>query len=552
MIKHLQAFFLIAFTTLSLYGQNTVGLLSYDINQAYQGYTLIYPHNQPNTFLLNNCGEVVHSWGNDPDKRPGNTAYLQANGDLYRTVRPASIAGDAIWAGGGGAVLEIRNWDNDLLWSYELNNDTARLHHDFVVLPNGNIVALAWELKTNEEAIAAGRDPSKLNQINLWPDYLFEINPNTDEIVWEWHAWDHLVQDFDATKDNFGVISDNIRKIDVNWDYYNDGRADWMHANFLDYNPELDHLMLCVPHFNEVWIIDHSTTTAQAATSFGGNSNRGGDLLYRIGHKLAYQQGDTSDQLLFFPHNAHWANEFLPDDHPFKKSVICYNNQVGEDFSAVEIFNTSWSMYISDYETFNNSFPPFEFENTITHPTPSAIYSTGLSSAQLLPNGNTLICAGRLGYLVELTPDDEIAWEYKTPLMGGNAVDQGAMLDRNANLTFTAFRYPIDYEAFTGRDLSFKGYIETMPNETFCDQLTSTRQLVVHDVNLFPSPAHDMLQITWNNGMEVAIQIVDLNGRTRLTTTAMGGRKYLDISHLEKGLYFVVLDGREVRKLAVQ
>lgn len=552
MIKNLQTLLLIVCLSFSLYGQNTVGLLSYDINQAYQGYTLIFPHNQASTFLLNNCGEVVHSWTGDTDMRPGNTAYLRPNGDLYRAVRSSSVTGDAIWAGGGGAVLEIRSWENDLLWSYELNNDTARLHHDFTVLPNGNIVAIAWELKTNEEAIAAGRDPAKLNQENLWPDYLFEIDPSTDEIVWEWHVWDHLVQDFDATKDNFGVISDNIRKVDINHDYINDGRADWMHANSLDYNGDLDHLMLSVPYFSEVWIIDHSTTTAQAATSFGGNINRGGDLLYRIGNQQIYQQGDSTDQILFFQHNAHWANEFLPIDHPFKNSVVCYNNQVGADFSAVEIFDTSWEMYINDYETFNNTFPPYEFDNTITHPTPSAIYSTGLSSAQLLPNGNTLICAGRLGYLVELNPDNEIVWEYKTPLMGGMAVDQGTLLELNNNLTFTAFRYPMDYEAFTGRDLSFKGYIETMPDEDFCDQLTSTRQLEVHDVNIFPSPAKDQIQITWNNGMEVAIQIVDLNGRVRLNTTAMGGRKYMDISQLEAGIYFVVLDGQEIRKLVVQ
>jgi hypothetical protein len=552
MIKNLYTLFFLVCFSVSLWGQNTVGLLSYDINQVYQGYTLVYPHNQPTVYLLDNCGEVVHSWPDDADLRPGNTAYLSPNGNLYKSKRPASVAGDAIWAGGGGAILEIRSWDNDLIWSYELNNDTARLHHDFTVLPNGNIVAIAWELKTMEEAIAAGRDPAALNQEELWPDYLLEIDPSTDEIVWEWHVWDHLIQDFDATKDNFGVVSEHPELVDININFEGEGAADWMHSNSLDYNAELDQLMISIPYFSEVWIIDHSTTTAQAAGHFGGNINKGGDLLYRIGNQQMYKQGDSSDQILFFQHDAHWANEFLPLAHPFKNSVVCFNNRVGEDFSAVEIFNTSWSMYANDYEQFNNTFPPYEFENTITHPTPGAIYSTGMSSAQLLPNGNTFICAGRLGYLVELNPDNEVVWEYKMPLLMGTAVDQGTMLVSGNNPTFRAFRYPIDYAAFTDRDLSSKGFIETMPNVGYCDQLTPTRQLEVHNLKLFPSPAHDNLQIRWDNGMPVDIQIVDITGKTRLTDTAMGGRQYLDISQLEAGIYFIILDGQEVRKLVVQ
>ncbi|MFT7451458.1 MAG: hypothetical protein ACI9VN_002182, partial [Patescibacteria group bacterium] len=73
-----------------LHSQNTVGLLDYDVTQSYQGYTMIYPHNQPNVYLIDNCGEIVHSWTDDEDFRPGNTAYLRPDGSLVKTKRGSS------------------------------------------------------------------------------------------------------------------------------------------------------------------------------------------------------------------------------------------------------------------------------------------------------------------------------------------------------------------------------------------------------------------------------------------------------------------------------
>jgi len=87
-----------------LLAQNTVGLLSYDQTKAFDGYNLIFPHNQPHVFLLNNCGEIVHQWEDDANWRPGNTAYLTADGLLYKAKRDAQVTADAIGAGGGGAM----------------------------------------------------------------------------------------------------------------------------------------------------------------------------------------------------------------------------------------------------------------------------------------------------------------------------------------------------------------------------------------------------------------------------------------------------------------
>ncbi len=540
------------FVLLSMNGnsQNTVGLISYDITQSYQGYTLIYPHNQPNIYLLDNCGEIAHSWTDSADFRPGNTAYLRSDGSLVKSKRNASIAGDNIWAGGGGAFIEIRSWENELLWSFEMNNDSMRLHHDFSVMPNGNLLLIAWELKTKEEAIAAGRDTALITQDELWPDMIFEINPANDEIVWEWHAWDHLIQDYDSTKANFGVVSDHRELININYQT-NNGGADWLHANSLDYNQDLDQIMISIPTFSEIWIIDHNTTTTQAAGHNGGTSNHGGDLLYRVGNMAAYDKGTEADQILFYQHDAHWANEFVPEGHPFEKHIVCFNNRL-PDYSAVEIFQSSWSMYIVDYESFDGTYPPYSFSNTVTHPDTFAIYSTGLSSGQILPNGNMLICSGRQGYTFEVTPNGEIVWEYITPLLAGDPVDQGTQLELNNNLTFRAFRYPMDYDAFDGRDLSSKGFIELQPVEDYCERLVSISTPVEPQYELFPNPSSDMVHLSWDNGKIVTINIYDIMGRLVLTEQGNGGMKYLNVGSLEPNIYVIEVEGLGVRKLVVQ
>ena len=346
MMKYLQTTLLLTFLfSLSVTAQNTVGLVSYNINKSFDGFNLIYPLNQPNVFLLNNCGEIVHTWAGDPQTRPGNTAYLLDDGRLVRTVRPAAVAGDRIWAGGGGATVEIVDWDNNIEWSYTVNDSFERLHHDIAVINKNNrltILTLAWEVKELDEVIAAGRDTSVLSQGELWPDFLREIDPATNEIVWEWHAWDHLIQDFDSTKNNFGVIADNPGKLDINLDLDGQGNADWMHGNALDYDPVNDNILLSVPYFDEAYIIDHTTTTEQAATSFGGLGNRGGDFMFRWGNPANYDQGTEDDQTLFFQHDVAFIDDFVDFFDPNFGKISVFNNRVGADFSTANIIRPSF------------------------------------------------------------------------------------------------------------------------------------------------------------------------------------------------------------------
>ena len=533
--------------------QNTVGLISYEPSKTFDGYNIIYPHNQPDVYLLDNCGEIVHTWEDEANFKPGNTAYLRPDGTLVKTKRDAVVTDDAIWAGGGGETIEIRNWDNELIWSYTLNNEDFRLHHDIAPTPNGNIIAVAWELKTSEEAIQAGRDSTTLAQDKLWSEYIFEINPDTDQIVWEWHMWDHLIQDFDATKDNFGVISDHPELVNINYDTHN-GHPDWLHVNAIDYSFERDQIIISVPYFDEVWIIDQTTTTEQASGSTGGFGNKGGDLMYRWGNPMAYNSGTEDDKKLFFQHDVQFIDDFILGSNPNYNSIAVFNNRVGEDFSTANVFRPDWDMYESRYLTGPNGlFLPADHKITLTHPTPQKMYSTGLSGIQLLPNDNYLLTSGRLGYSFELTPENNVVWEYKTPIIGGFPATQGDSLSINNNLTFRIKRFPKDYAAFEGRDLTSKGWIELEPNETFCDKLLDVEVLQEqYNLTLYPNPTSNYLVVDWEAGMYTYLDIYNAQGQKVSSLMRTGGKVYLDVSEWQAGVYFVQIDKVKAAKFVVR
>lgn len=538
---------------IALQGQKTVGLLSYEPSLAYDGYNLIYPHNQPNVYLFNNCGEIVHVWEDSIDFRPGNTAYLLEDGRLVKTKRSNIVANDRIWAGGGGATVEIRDWDNNLMWSFTLNNDTARLHHDIEVMPNGNILMIGWEIQTLEEAIAAGRDSMLLDNGELWTDFVIEVNPELDSIVWEWHVWDHIIQDVDSTKANYGVVADHPELLNVN--FARDGVANWQHTNAVSFNSDLNQIALSSPFLSEIYIIDHSTTSQQAAGHVGGLGARGGDFMYRWGNPQAYDRGTADDQVSFFQHDVHWLEDFIEPSHPlYGKLVVFNNNFVEGEFSTVSVIDQPWDMYTWSYLLEEGKWGPVDYEVNFTHPDTGKMYSNGLSSVQLLPNDNYLVGVGATGYSFEITPEREIVWEYVTPLLDGQRVTQGDSLDLRDNITFRIKRYPADYPAFADRDLSAKFYLELNPDTAFCDMITPVREENSRTtLNIFPNPARDFISVNSGVAPIGKVSIYNLQGQLvkHVPVNAYEDTP-IDISHLLPGIYIVKSQENHIGKLVVQ
>lgn len=536
MLKYIVSVF---FLTFIIHGksQNTIGLITYKKDLSYDGYNLIYPHNQPNVYLLNNCGEIVHTWSDSSIWRPGNTAYITKQGKLIKCKRNRVITGNPIWFGGGGAIVEIRDWDNNLEWSYEINDTLHRLHHDIAPMPNGNILMIVWDKKTKNELIAEGRDTTIFKENELHADYIIEVNPKNNEIVWQWNMWDHLIQDFDPTKANFGKIADHPEKIDINFPSVAGGNS-WLHTNAIDYNEELDQVMISIPTFNEIWILDHSTTTAQASGSSGGLSGKGGDLMYRWGNSATYKKDDVFKQTLFFQHNVHWIDDFISPLNPNYGKIGIFNNRAGENYSTVNFINPPWDMYEWRYTKTSAAWGPASSYYENKHPEPAKLFSGGLSSVQLLPNDNILILSGSSGYAFELTPKNEIVWEYIVPLKNGNQVNQGALISTNDNTTFRMYRYPKDFEAFDGKDLTPKGFIELNPDINYCNKLVKTENGVQkNNTNIYPNPSSEFIII--ESHIDINASISDINNKQILTIQLSAGKNEIDISGFQNGLYFI-------------
>lgn len=457
---------------------------------SFEGYTLLAPFSYDAMVLVDMAGEIVHQW----DLPGTESAIPLANGNLLRWgLTPeciASMGGEESdrrfqGPGVGGGLIEEVDWDGNVLWRFVLDEDQELLHHDIALLPSGNVLFLAWEYRTREEAIEAGRDPRQVDERGMWPDVVYEIRPTPPEggeVVWEWHAWDHLVQDFDEAKENHGSVPDAAGRIDVNADHRDqppltlqeiaarekleremaalgyggsddddeeeeeDARRgtapDWLHTNAIDHLPAHDLIVLSSPSMNELWVIDHSTSSAQAAGDRGGRFGRGGELLWRWGNPRNYGAGEDGDQRLSYQHDPTW----LASENPNELRLLVFNNgrvRAGEPHSSVDELVLPFDPERGFTRAPGAAFAPAE--PAWTYADAGTFYSPFISGAQRLPNGNTLICSGVQGRIFEVTRKGEVVWDLRNPWVG--EIDFG--IPKNA--LYRAVRIPKDHPVVAGR-----------------------------------------------------------------------------------------------------
>ena len=525
-IMKIRILLVLLFSSIIFHAQQTVGLFL-NTPESYNGYTMFAPLKNTTSYLIDNCGEKVHSW--DSSYIPAASAYILEDGTLLRT----GYVGNTIFvAGGNGGIIEMIDWDGNVIWDYTLSSTTELLHHDLEYLPNGNILAIVWDLKTQEETSQAGRTDAS---DSIWSEKIIEIQPNlsTGEstIVWEWKVWDHLVQDVDANLDNYGTIASSPELININF-HGGDPKTDWLHINGIDYNEDLDQIVLSIHTFSEIWIIDHATSTAEAASHSGGNQNKGGDLLYRWGNPQAYNQGSSVDQQLFKQHNPNWIdNSFLDEG-----MIMVFNNQAGGQgiSSTVNTINTPVSVSGS-YTYTGGAFEPTNFHWTYEAATPTDFYAGFISGARRLPNDNTLICQGPVGKFFEVDYNGNIVWEYVNPVNDVGPVTQEDLPGQNS--VFRATRYASDFSGFTGKDLTPQGYIET--GSTFeCDlYLGIDEELVETEISIFPNPVNDKLNIHSENQID-SILIYNSIGEVIARSYPNSNDAILDLSNFVNGIYF--------------
>ncbi len=475
--------------------------------EAFDGYTLFAPTSSTMTHLIDNEGQEINSW---ESKFQPMSAYLMEeipgtnvkDGDLLRAGRKVNVD---FGAPGTSGVIELFSWEGKRKWIYTYSNKNVQMHHDIEMLPNGNILAMAWENRSRASAIAQGRDPALLPEgNNFWPEKIIEIKPNYDkgrggQIVWAWRLWDHLVQDEYPGKPNYVAdVASRPDRMDINWESAGERGAagnpeDWVHWNGIDYNADLDQIAISLRDTSEFWLIDHSTTTGQAKGSAGGNAGKGGDLLYRWGNARVYDDStyDVGDQQMFYQHTAQW----VPGGYPGAGNITVFDNgggrvewnddtgeyeyiPRGQEYStAIEVapemlpdgYNYDWTKVGEDVLEWKYvADPPTDFLSFI------------ISSVERLPNGNMLIDEGTQGRYFEVTlgaagdgSDSEIVWEYIDPVTGAGPLHQGDVIPPSGgfpgtldNWTFRAYKYATDDPLFAGKDLTPKSRLEYDPADS--------------------------------------------------------------------------------------
>lgn len=364
--------------------------------QQWPGYTLIATQNGTTASLIDTSGTVYHTWSGLTGQT-GYSCYLLPGGTLLRTV---SASNSTFNGGGKTGRFQKVSWTGTILWDVTYSTSSYCMHHDVLPMPNGNVMVIAWEAKTATQVTAAGSSTSH----TMWPDKIVEFEQtgtNTYNIVWEWHAWDHLMQNTNSSGANYVTsLVNNPQLLNIN--YGNTSQSDWLHMNGLDYNEALDQVVVSSHNMNEFYVIDHSTTTAEAAGHTGGNAGKGGDILYRWGNPASYGASGTANFNVI--HDAHW----VPAGCPRAGYLVGFNNSgVSNSQSAVDMVNPPLSGY--NYTiTAGQAFGPTTYDYRYT----STDHTSNMGNSEQFPNGNMMVCVALSQKIYEVNSAGTTLWTY--------------------------------------------------------------------------------------------------------------------------------------------
>ncbi|MBE50334.1 MAG: hypothetical protein CMP51_01430 [Flavobacteriales bacterium] len=493
----------------------------YLISQSFNGFALYNSQGSNTTYLIDENQNIAHTW--NLNSECNYTVLLKKNGNLIRgTKYNNNVLGGAADA---GRVQEISP-DGSIVWDYIYSSADHLSHHD-ITLVGDNVLLTAWEVKSASELVDAGFT-GNVGSAGKWPTHFVELQDDGNgsaNIVWEWHIWDHLCQDVDPNKPNYVTnISDYPQLIDINMIQGGGGgpggqSGDWFHVNGVDYNEELDQIVFSSRFASEIYIIDHSTTTAEASSHSGGNSGMGGDILYRWGNPSNY--GMTGVQTI--PSAVHDSRWIPNDGRPNGGYLQIFNNKgISNNQSTVDGIKTPLDPS-TGYNYLRTPGQPYGPSSYTTRYV-CQFSAPGQSASDRMSNGNIFVNAsggqGGSGVMYEVDSLENLVWgPYNAQSQKG-------------------FRYECDYPGI----IALKPYMNT--NSTSCFDHTGNNLLFKSNILVSPNPTHDFIKIGLNqyNSGVVNVQIVNVFGKiiyNEITDVFSKNIVQIDMRDFSDGLYFV-------------
>lgn len=482
------------------------------------GYNLFSPFRGTSVYLMDNAGHLINEWREPSQYASGANMFLTPQGTLVRTVQSGPNASPFGAGAGIGGLIREYDWDGNVIWEYPMKTLGATSHHTMILLPNGNFLVTAYSRQNCKGAFICPQ--IDVPEEGIEKDYfqsekLIEIKPNretgTTEVVWEWNLADHLLPlDADAAANPhlWGGIGTGGGPGDPRLT---------PNINHIDYNAELNQILLSCNSCDELWVIEKAPSTEAAAKNTGGFHGKGGGFIYRYGNRYNYGTAAITDKKIDMQHGARFikpSDEFgwqlrgkRSDKHARKNrhkrahNIIFYNNGFSTEderaYTEIKPLRDRKGRYMLQDGVFEPSHPTRAFGN---------LGSPFMGSVQALPNGHTIINAGvggtgiqgiagfpppglETGFpiggatAIELDKHGHEVWRFVNPLYSLNQGNVAGLNNRTTdgiigadcpvvanwnagfgppaptNWMFRMMRYSTDFEGFQGKDMWPKGLI---------------------------------------------------------------------------------------------
>jgi Arylsulfotransferase (ASST) len=509
----------------------------YSASAFSDGYILSGAWSGKTTMLYDNKLKIVNTWDHSKlsDSLNGYSSYIMPNGHLLRSAQAPTIKKGStqisppLNAAPQQGIIDEIDAQGKVVWTYQLSDSIYMLHHDFKLLPNGNILAVAFVRYSRSQFLAAGVDSTLLGDGQpakvMLGEKIVEIKPDYTKgggsIVWEWTMFDHVAPKSQALN-NPRLISGSIVK--ALWS------GQWVHLNGIEFDSTRNLIVFTSRIFSELYVIDHSTTTEEAKGHSGGKHGMGGDILYRWGHTSNYLENGTQRILVLH------CPTVIPNGYPGEGNIMFFHNNLNGTSGASEVVEIT---------------PPFDNNGKFLQPTatgfgpesPTWIYaptsnfrSDYMSSTFRLPNGNTLIH--------EAYPSSGSA----NPMSAGGRIrevtNEQAIIDTaslsngttpNPGTFGTAFN-PAKIMYYPSSYIGIKNLLAALNVSCKSPQYSSK-----HTIQILPNAS----KILFENANGYTVGIFALNGKAVISLHATSDRVTLNTSNIPAGTYLVkIINGK--------
>jgi hypothetical protein len=397
------------------------GVTLYDPAKAYNSFVLL-DGRDGKTHLVDMNGAEVRSWPyvGFPSEYINPELIGGKRGHVFVQKEGPSFA---------AKVLAELDWDGNVVWEWgaKAPGGSANQNHDQARLPNGNTLVLS-----NRSAVI-----ELLSREPVIDQCIYEVSPGGD-IVWQWFSSEHLDEFFspealETIRSGYRTTTGTSGFLTLN-NAAPLGPNKWFRGGDRRFHP--DNIMIDAREANFIAVIEK--TSGKIVWRLGPDFPRENPYIRAFNHEVPRPVDQLSGQ-----HDAH----LIPAGLPGGGNLLVFDNQSPAGYpqpplylwlgSRVLEIDPIKSMIVWQYNAEDSGRPLWTF------------FSSFISSARRLPNGNTLIDEGMNGRIFQITPQGEIVWEYVSPYFGDwklrQSVHGSGMRSVRTNWVFRAQPVPYDW-----------------------------------------------------------------------------------------------------------